>query len=245
MSNLYCYYRISDKGNPFGRTDLSETYLHTVNRRKLFNNFLDAFGNENLRVFADNANPETIEFIKSKGVKDICITAMGQMPGFIYVINSAITSLKPNDIVYMIEDDYIHTPDARQYILEGIEIGDYVTLYDSLDKYINSADGGNNPLIDGGGEDTKVILGKTSHFKKTNSTTGTFAVKIETLQEDLPIVYKYYTPQKVMDFLMFRELVTVNKRDIVVPIPGKASHIGLEMAPFVDWETLVSNLRED
>jgi len=245
MSNLYCYYRISDRGNPFGRTDLSKTYLSTVTRRKLFNNFLDAFGTENLKVFADNANPETIEFIKSKGITNIDITSMGQMDGFIYVINSAASALKPDDIFYMIEDDYIHTPDAKQYIFEGIEIGDYVTLYDSLDKYIDTAKGGNNPLIDGGGEDTKVILGKTSHFKKTNSTTGTFAVKIKTLQEDLPVVYKYYTPQKVMDFLMFRELVTVKNRSIVVPMPGKASHIGLEMAPFVDWETIVANLRED
>lgn len=245
MSNLYCYYRISDNGNPFGRTDLSNTYLNTVTRRKLFNNFLDAFGVENLKVFADNAKPETIEFIKSKGVTNIYISSMGQMAGFIYVINSAATSLKPDDIVYMVEDDYIHTPDAKQYIFEGIEIGDYVTLYDSLDKYIDSDKGGNNPLIDGGGEDTKVILGRTSHFKKTNSTTGTFAVKVGTLQEDLDVVYKYYTPQKVMDFLMFRELVTVKNRDIVVPIPGKAAHIGLEMAPFVDWETMVVNLRED
>jgi hypothetical protein len=245
MNKLYCYYRISDKGNPFGRTDLSNTFLSTVTRRKLFNNFLDAFGTENLKVFADNADPETIEFIKLKGIENINVTSLGQMAGFMYVINSAIFSLKSDDIIYMIEDDYLHTHDARRYIFEGIEIGDYVTLYDSLDKYIDSAKGGNNPLIDGGGEDTKVILGSTSHFKLTNSTTGTFAVRVGTLQEDLPVINKYFTPEKVYDFLLFRELVTVKNRKIVCPIPGKASHVGLELAPFVDWETIVSNLREE
>jgi glycosyltransferase involved in cell wall biosynthesis len=174
---LYCYYRISDAGNPLGRTELGDTFLSTLDRKKCFVNFLDAFGVENLKIFADNVKTETVDFIKNKNVEDIIVTKLGNTLGFVYLIQSAIQNLEDEDILYIVEDDYLHTQDARQYIFEGIELGDYVSLYDSLDKY----QGTNNPLISGGGENTKVILGKTSHFKYTNATTGTFASKIKTL----------------------------------------------------------------
>jgi len=243
---IHTYYKISNEFSRFGSgADLSGTFLTKVTRRGLFNNFIDIFGFDNMVVFADNANPEIIEFIKSKGVKDIRLSSIGYVGIWLYVVNSAIMSLKPDNIIYFVEDDYIHTPDAKQYIYEGLKIGDYVTLYDSLDKYIDSDKGGNNPLIKDGGEDTKVVLGDTSHFKRPNSTTSTFACRVKTLQEDLPIILKYCTPQKVYEFMMFRELLTTGKKVLVCPIPGKASHVGLELSPFVDWMSIVYGLKED
>ncbi len=245
-NELYVFYRISDMGNPLGRTELDGTFLSTLNRRKCFNNFIDSFGIENLTIFADNVNDDTIEFIKSKHIDDIIITNLGNTQGFSFLINIALERLNPENILLIQEDDYIFTKDAKQFIFEGIEIGDYVSLFDSLDKYKDSDKGGYNPLITDGGEDCKVLLGKTTVFKTTNATTGTFATKVKTLKEDYPVIMKYCQPHfpYPYDFLMFRELITQRNRRIVVPLPGKSSHVGLELSPFVDWETIVKNLKE-
>jgi hypothetical protein len=243
---IHTYYKISNEFSRFGSgADLSNTFLNKITRRGLLNNFIDVFGIDNMVVFADNANPEIIEFIKSKEIKDIRLSSIGYVGIWLHVVNSAIMSLKPDDIVYFVEDDYIHTLDAKQYIYEGLKIADYVTLYDSLDKYIDTDKGGNNPLIKGSGEDTKLVLGDTCHFKFTNSTTSTFACKIKTLQEDLPVILKHCRPEKVYEFMMFRDLINNYKRLISCPIPGKASHIGLELSPFVDWMSIVYGLKED
>jgi len=248
MTNkLHCFYRISDKGNPLGRTELGDTYLKTVTRRKCFNNFLEAFGTDNLHVICDNCNEDTIAFIKSKGVEDVEITSFGNTRSFMYLIDRATSELHEGDIAYFVEDDYLHTKDARQYIFEGIRLGDYVSLYDSFDKYRNASEGGNNPLIYGGGEDTKVLLGQTTHFKKSNATTCTFASLVDTLRADYSIIAKYCQPQfpHPSDFAMFRELIDHRSRVLVNPLPGKAMHVGLEPSPFVDWETIVKCLKED
>lgn len=242
-NNLYCYYRISDKGNPLGRGEgIEGTFLETINRKKCFNNFLNAFGTENLIVICDNTTRETTAFITEKNPRKIFVTSFGNTVSFNFVVNMAIKNHSEKDIIYFVEDDYLHTEDAKKYILEGIEIGDYVSLYDSLDKY----QGTNNPLISDGGENTKVILGQSSHFKYTNATTCTFASKVETLKKDIDIINKYSNSAfpHPMDFLMFRELITQRKRKLICPIPGKSSHVGLELSPFVDWKEIIKGLGE-
>jgi hypothetical protein len=246
-NNLYVYFRASDAGNPLGRTELSGTYLASVNRRKCFNNFLEAFGTENLTVIADNAKDETINFIKSKGLINIDITNLGNTCGFIYLINKILSERNDEDYVYICEDDYLHLKDAKEYVLEGVSLGEYSSAYDSADKYRNTSDGGYNPLIEKGGEITRVILGKKCHYKETNATTGTFAFKVKTLREDYDVIMKYCQPHfpHPYDFAMFQELRIQRNRRIMVPLPGHSFHVGLEPSPFVPWEDIVKNLKDD
>jgi hypothetical protein len=230
-----------------GRTELGGTYLSSVNRRKCFNNFLDAFGTENVHVICDNCNDDTIKFIRSKGIKDVDITSLGNTRSFMYCIDRATSELDASDISYFAEDDYLYTSDAREYIIEGANLGEYTTCFDSLDKYKDTDKGGYNPLISRGGEITRVVLGKKCFYKETNATTGTFAAKIQILREDYPIISKHNQPEfdHPHDFAMFRELIVTRGRRIMVPLPGHSFHVGLEPSPFVDWETIVNNLKED
>jgi len=69
----------------------------------------------------------------------------------------------------------------------------------------------------------------------------TFAAKIKTLRQDYDVFMNccqdhFPHPQ---DFRMFRELITQRGRILVTPIPGKSSHIGYEMSPFINWEKVV------
>jgi len=146
------------------------------------------------------------------------------------------------DIIYIAEDDYLHLPNPQKYLTEGLEVSDYATLYDSLDKYQVGA----NPYVRDGGEDTKVIITESTHWKYTNATTGTFACKINTLQQDYDVFSKNCNQSVCphpQDFKIFRELIEQRQRKLINSIPGRSAHIGREMSPFVNWRKIADEFR--
>ena len=135
-------YRISDSNN-------GATFIEGITKRHCFCNFVKVFGTSDLTVIADNVSEQTVEFIKSF-TSDIHTTSLGNSKSLVYALDMAIGN-DDNDIVYFVEDDYLHLEGSEQLIEEGIERADYVSLYDHPDKYIT---GGQNPFIREGGEDT-------------------------------------------------------------------------------------------
>jgi hypothetical protein len=131
---LYIYYRISDKGNPKDKLPWADKYFCLLNA-------LQKFGNENFYIIADNCSSKTIDFIKSQQVL-IEETSLGNSASFLYMIDKIIKNHNPDDYVYLLEDDYIHLPNSKRILLEGLEIADYVSLYDHPDKYCLESSGG-------------------------------------------------------------------------------------------------------
>ena len=160
---------------------------------------------------------------------------------FNYVLDKAL-ELDNKEIVYLLEDDYLHKPNSKQIITDGIELGfDYVTLYDHPDKYMNPIDGG-NPFCSGMSEETRVYLGDNCHWKLTNSTTMTFASKVKTLREDEKIIRKWTSEKHPNDFQMFIELKQ-NFRRLASPIPGYSTHCESRwLTPLKNWNEEVSNI---
>jgi hypothetical protein len=148
---------------------------------------------------------------------------------------------KDNEVVYFIENDYIHKPNSQTILLEGIELGaDYVSLYDHPDKYID-ADKGGNPFIENGGEITKVFLSNSCHWKLTNSTTMTFATKVKKLREDEKIFRKWTTDTYPHDFKIFLELNDIN-RSLITPLPGFSTHGETSwLSPLTNWNDISNN----
>lgn len=243
MNNFYVFYRYSDAGNPLGRTDLKGTALEIITKEKIRENFFSVFDPKSVIVIADNAEAKSMKYFKEKKVKDIHATNLGNLRGWRYLFTyiTQQSNFDDNDIIYVCEDDYLHFSNSEELLREGLNISDYCSLYDHLDKYKNANNGGNNPLITGGGEFTKVVITESTHWKWTNSTTGTFASKVSTLKKDYNIFMKYSQEglPHPLDFLMFRELITQRNRTIATCIPGRSSHVGLEMSPFVDFLSLI------
>jgi hypothetical protein len=152
-----------------------------------------------------------------------------------HVFDYALKTFKDNDVVYFLEDDYLHLPGSENAILEGISIADYVSLYDHNDKYIPGSEGG-NPFIDtDGGEVTKVFVTKSKHWRLTNSTTMTFATTMNILMEDKPIWEQFTTGAHPNDFAAFLKL-RENGRSLITPIPGLSTHCEPRWAsPLIDW----------
>ena len=90
---------------------------------------------------------------------------------------------------------------------------------------------GPNPLVRDGGEATKVILTRSTHWKYTNSTTMTFAARAGTLKQDYEILRQHCETDIPLDFRMFIAL-RQRGRKLITPIPGRATHCDHFPSPF-------------
>ena len=241
MSDFNLFLRISSQGNPLGRTDLSNTSLGFVTRELCFKNVVRTFGTEKINVTCDNCADSVVEFIRSFNPKSVEVTNLGNVKSFRHILNRAIDECEDDDIVCFVEDDYAFRPESEKLIREGLEIADYVTLNDCQSKYKGIEDGGYNPYSHGGGENTKVVITESTHWKEMISTTMTFSAKRKTLKKDYEVFLAYNkdTDPHPMDFLMFIDLTKVKGRRMLASLPGRCAHVGLEMSPFTDWESVL------
>ena len=144
-----------------------------------------------------------------------------------------------DEIVYFIENDYVHKPESQKILEEGFKLGaSFVALYDHPDKYITPEDGG-NPYCQGGAEDTRVYLTDSCHWKITNSTTMTFAAKVKTLRIAEPTLRAYTTGTYPQDFKMFLKLRKQGHL-LITPLPGYSTHGETAwLTPLTDWEKYI------
>jgi len=222
-------YRISDAG-------YNKVKPNFINNENCLKNFIYVFGNQNIDIIADNCSIDTINMIKkyidSKNINEVSI---GHGAGTFNIALNMALKLDDKEVIYFVENDYLHKEKSDLIILEGFELGaDYISLYDHPDKYVNGA----NPYVESGGEITRVLLSKSSHWKLTNSTTMTFAAKVKTLKEDEIVLREYTKDSYPRDFEMFLSLRDKG-RSLITPIPGYSTHGESNwLSPLINWSNL-------
>jgi hypothetical protein len=227
-------YRISDNGY----SKIKPSYINNENCLKNFCNvFFDYI--YDINIIADNCSKDTIEMI-NKYIDPINIekVSVGHGAGTFNLALDKALKYPDDEIVYFIENDYLHQQGSPRIIKEGIGLGaSFVSLYDHPDKYLSPSQGG-NPYCDGGAEDTKVYLSKSTHWKLTNSTTMSFASTVKTLKQTEPILRKHTMGKHPEDFRMFLELRNKGE-SLITPIPGYSTHGETAwLSPLFDWSTL-------
>jgi hypothetical protein len=222
-------YRISDVGYKKEKPEY-------INNENCLKNAVKEFNSKDFIVIADNVSEETYLMI-CKYVKPSSIikVSVGHGAGTFNLALDKAINLDDNEIVYFIENDYIHKPDSQKILEESFKLGaSFVSLYDHPDKYIGPNQGG-NPYCEGGAEDTRVYKTDSVHWKITNSTTMTFAAKVSTLKRVEPILRKYTQGSYPDDFKMFLELRTKGEL-LITPIPGYSTHGETAwLSPLTDW----------
>jgi hypothetical protein len=224
-------YRISDTGYNKVKPDY-------INNENCLKNFCNVFFNNiwDIQVIADNISEQTQNMIcKYIDKSQITYVSIGHGAG---TFNLALDeALKGNDdeIVYFVENDYLHKPEAYKILIEGFSLGyDYVSLYDHPDKYINGA----NPFVEDGGEVTRLMLTDSCHWKLTNSTTMTFAAKVKTLKQDEVILREFTSGTHPNDFPMFLAL-REKQKGLITPVPGYSTHGETAwLSPLTDWSKI-------
>lgn len=253
MNNLYVIYRISDKS--FDKEKICNKY-------DSLKNAVSVFGLDNIYVLADNCKLATIKFLEDLNI-NFETTSNGNAGTCKYIFNNVINKYNDNDNLYLLEDDYLHLVNSKEAILEGLEIADYVTLYDHPDLYT-----GMNPFVYKDTFKSEIFLTKSTHWRSTISTTMTFAAKVKTLkkdnfiwnifcndkvpedfyafvaltkQEDLSKIKYFYKKglQDLASVMINNILSDYNPRLLISALPGLATHTETKfLSPLIDWRKI-------
>ena len=133
-------------------------------------------------------------------------------------------------IIYFLEDDYLHQDRWCEVLIEAFTLPiHYVSLYDHLDKYVES---GYDNLV------SKIFATSSCHWRTVPSTCNTYAGKMGQLKSDMHI-HRHFSeasPDGVsMDHSKFCHLGSVG-RVLVTSIPGYSTHCDHYQSPTINWE---------
>ena len=205
-------------------------------REKIFDSFISTLDERvDYTAFHDSGNGNIEDhFLNNKDVKKVSMLGGNDAQSFLNVLNYvAGQGYDDNDIIYFLEDDYLHKSGWIDIMLEGFDyIGaDYYTLYDHPDKYYL-------PMY----EDlqSKIIVTPSVHWRTTPSTTNTYACKLETLKKHFPIHVKScdLIEKWTKDHDKFTELWGIGS-NLISCIPGYSTHVeGNMLSPIIDWSKI-------
>ena len=235
IENFYLYYRICDHGYPKEKPSY-------ITKENCLKNAVQQFPLErvNWTVYADNICDETYNMIRKYIPEEqIRRVNVGHGAGTFRMVYDEAIKKNSNDFVYFLEDDYLHLPNSYNVLVAAAECNyqDYFTLYDHPDKYgYNSP----NPFVINAGEKTEVYWCKIHHWKRTNSTTMTFAAFVDVLRKDKKIFWRWTESKHPFDFEIFTDMRLNNKRGLVCAIPSMSTHGEVaNLAYGVEWDNVL------
>jgi glycosyltransferase involved in cell wall biosynthesis len=186
-----------------------------------YNNLLATIDSRvNLTFFLDTKHPGN-HFIRPRAIE---IQEGTEAGSFLRMIEHVVKlPLKPDTIVYFLEDDYLHRPGWVDVLLEGFTLpADYVTLYDHRDKYRDYPD-----LF------SKLFLTSSCHWRTTPSTTNTYAMRFKTFQKHYSIHEQFSLQRRISSD--HDKFIALGKEGgiLISPIPGYSTHAEPEyLTPF-------------
>lgn len=228
------FYRISDAGYKKNKPDYINNESCLKNFTRVFSEYID-----NIFVTADNVSDDTYrmicKYIKEQNINKVSV---GHGAGTFNLTLDQALQEDDSEIIYFVENDYMHRDGSPNAIVEGLGLGfPYLTLYDHPDKYLDPRLGGNH-FCQGGAENTRVYRTYSCHWKITNSTTMTFAARVSDLKTDEDIMRKWTCDVHPNDYQMFLEIRS-KSRFLVSPIPSYSTHGEVEwLAPIINWKDI-------
>ena len=230
--NIHIFYRLANQPAAQPKEKLTE-----ATKEACLQNCADVFGSSRLTVFGDRLDKATKDMVDSLGIQLIEVNEGSGGGTFRRAAREAM-EMDDSEVVYLLEDDFLHLPHAPEAIMDGLGSGaSYVTLYDHPDKYIDGKMGGNPPVKDGG-EATRLLCGNVCHWKITNSTVMTFASTVGQLRHDWNVFLKYCPGRYTDDYKLFRTLRRKG-RTLLSSVPGAATHCESKfLSPFTDWTAI-------
>lgn len=166
---------------------------------------------------------------KASGVRLQLLQAGSDRNSFLITLGHANgLPLPDTDLVYFLENDYLHQHGWVSKVFELYDSGhafDMVSLYDHKDKYIL-------PMYES--LTARLYLSHSHHWRTTPSACASFMLSKAALARDHDALASGQT-----DYYFFREVVENRGRVLLSPIPGLSTH-SMEgyLSPNVDWAAL-------
>jgi len=219
-------------------SELSQNKLRPewFNREKIFDSLMLTLDERvEYTAFHDSGNGEIKDhFLQNKNVNKISEKGGSGAQTFVNLLNHVIKQdYNDNDIIYFLEDDYLHKPGWINVLLDGFKYinADYYTLYDHPNKYYPE-------LIDK--FSTSLFVTPTAHWRTTMSTTNTYACEFKTLKKHFNIHIQHCDLEAkwVKDHDKFTHLWNIGS-NLISCVPGYSSHIEENMlSPITDWSQI-------
>lgn len=208
----------------------------------------EASGDILLRVFDDHSSPAAIAPLHRildgcrHPVEFVALTDRGYNASCVASFSRARDDAR--DLVYFVEDDYLHAPSAIPEMLEAHAFfkdkrsGDEVALhpFDDPDNYLS-------PIYSQ--HDCRILYGPRRHWRTNTHTTNTCWVEAATLRRNWELfdrLARYSSTPYGLEHHIFEES-TINKiwREQVLlftPLPSLALHLqyAAQKDPFLDWQ---------
>lgn len=210
-----------------------------------------------IHILGDKLSPELIAFFENRKKKDSSITISNGEYGNDESIRQSLlraVDRPDDDWVYLCEDDYLHAPQAFEWINELIVSRDEVLAYKPRRAFMSLflGDLRKKPLIihpadypDRYRTDQKTLsflfLTKFNHWRQIANTTFTIMAEAKTFKRYKGDFFRSavgadddYLSHHVLERLPYRDRALC-----LSPIPGVATHMHEEvMTPLVDWEKI-------
>tara|TARA_R110000822_G_scaffold25944_1_gene78561 strand:+ start:715 stop:1410 length:696 start_codon:yes stop_codon:yes gene_type:complete len=225
------YYRLSNQSAGGYKNKLTHaTKYHCLQ------NAIDVFGGDNITIIGDRLDPPTLEKVQLLKLRLIQVNNGSGSGTFRDALDRAIDENGDDEVIYLLEDDFLHLDSAAMLIEEGVNsFNSYVTGYDHPDKYLNKEYGG-NAYIESGGEVTRLVKSEHSHWKITNSTVMSFAASRKRLVEDRELLGDFAKGKITDSFGFFQALSQTKGISVLSPIPGVSTHVEKSwLSPFTNW----------
>lgn len=134
--------------------------------------------------------------------------------------------LYPEELHYIVEDDYLHTPDALHVLRDNLlRWRGFAVPYDYPDRYSNP-------------KPSQVIVGSTCHWRTIDSSTMTVLAPGHVWSHIMPLLEQAAptSNDKVFEEV-YKQIPCIN------PLPGVASHLtDRHHTPLVDWKMIWDNI---
>lgn len=204
------------------------------NREKIFDSFINALDERvEYTAFYDSSNGDIKDhFLNSKNVSKVSMDGGSDAKSLLNIFNYIKEQdYHKDDIIYFVEDDYLHKEGWVDILLEGFKYirADYFTLYDHPDKYWLPM---YNNLT------SKIIATPNVHWRTTPSTTNTYACTMGTLSKHFDTHIKYCLPEHTHDGYDHTKFIKLWQMgsNLVSCIPGYSTHVENNMlSPIINW----------
>jgi predicted O-methyltransferase YrrM len=232
--NIKVYYRLSNL-----EAGISKKKIANATKKHCLENCISEFGLSNITILGDTLNDKTRDYVNSLKLRLIEVNNGTGSGTFRDALNLAIDENKDSDLIYLLEDDFLHKPNSSNLLKEGLlSFNGYITLYDHPDKYINKEQGG-NPFIEQNGEVTRLVKTNSVHWKITNSTVMSFAARVRRLKDDIELLDKYSSERITDSFRFFTELSQTKGIPVLSSIPGYSTHCeSAWLSPLTNWNKI-------
>lgn len=227
MINIHIFYRHYNT-----KSFLNPSRPEWFSYESCFTNMLETIkGKDNIKFNLVIDGEIGDNWVKKFNLPYIQVHGGGDWKSFSLLLNIVKNdpNIKQHDLIYFCENDYLHSPNWSEYVVDlystfdGLE---YVSLYDHNDKYF---------LKNYEDLTSKIFTTRTRHWRTTPSTCGTFICSKEILLMDYDIMSTMEGDHNKWIWL------NQNRgRSIITPIPGLSTHCmeGL-LSPTIDWKNIL------